>query len=83
MNKLLSLFILIGLALPVSAAEPVKPITIEEWPVPFEKGRPRDPYVAPDGSVWFVGQTATSLDSIRKPKSSLSGILATAPVRTT
>jgi len=24
--------------------------------VPFEKGRPRDPSVAPDGSVWFVGQ---------------------------
>ena len=26
-----------------------------EWEVPFG-GRPRDPYVAPDGSVWFVGQ---------------------------
>jgi virginiamycin B lyase len=26
-----------------------------EWEVPFG-GRPRDPYVAPDGSVFFVGQ---------------------------
>jgi virginiamycin B lyase len=33
-------------------------IEIEEWPVPWERTRPRDPYVAPDGRVWFVGQTA-------------------------
>lgn len=26
-----------------------------EWEVPYG-GRPRDPYVAPDGAVWFVGQ---------------------------
>jgi virginiamycin B lyase len=31
-------------------------VKIQEWKVPFEAGRPRDPYVAPDGSVWFVGQ---------------------------
>jgi len=31
-------------------------VKIREWNVPFEPGRPRDPYVAPDGSVWFVGQ---------------------------
>lgn len=29
---------------------------IEEWKVPWENTRPRDPSVAPDGSVWFVGQ---------------------------
>lgn len=29
---------------------------IEEWEVPYEESRPRDPYVAPDGNVWFVGQ---------------------------
>jgi virginiamycin B lyase len=30
-------------------------IEIDEWLVPWE-GRPRDPYVAPDGNVFFVGQ---------------------------
>ncbi|MGH9380780.1 MAG: virginiamycin B lyase family protein [Thermoanaerobaculia bacterium] len=29
---------------------------IREWEVPWEQTRPRDPYVAPDGRVWFVGQ---------------------------
>lgn len=30
--------------------------TIDEWEVPWLGSRPRDPYVAPDGRVWFVGQ---------------------------
>jgi len=29
---------------------------IQEWMVPYEDSRPRDPMVAPDGRVWFVGQ---------------------------
>lgn len=29
--------------------------TLEEWQVPWLESRPRDPYVAPDGRVWFVG----------------------------
>lgn len=33
-----------------------QPIEIREWTVPWEASRPRDPYVAPDGRVWFVGQ---------------------------
>jgi virginiamycin B lyase len=28
---------------------------VQEWKVEYG-GRPRDPYVAPDGKVWFVGQ---------------------------
>ncbi len=32
-------------------------VAIDEWRVPFENSRPRDPYVAQDGRVWFVGQT--------------------------
>ena len=29
------------------------------WQTPFEaNGRPRDPYAAQDGKVWFVGQAA-------------------------
>lgn len=33
-------------------------VSIEEWEVPWADSRPRDPYVSPDGRVWFVGQTA-------------------------
>ena len=29
---------------------------LREWMVPYEDSRPRDPMVAPDGNVWFVGQ---------------------------
>jgi virginiamycin B lyase len=32
-------------------------VEIQEWTVPWENSRPRDPYVGPDGAVWFVGQT--------------------------
>lgn len=31
-------------------------VDITEWEVPWENSRPRDPYVAPDGDIWFVGQ---------------------------
>lgn len=31
-------------------------LDIKEWTVPWKDSRPRDPYVAPDGAVWFVGQ---------------------------
>jgi virginiamycin B lyase len=31
-------------------------VVITEWLVPYEESRPRDPFVAPDGRVWFVGQ---------------------------
>jgi virginiamycin B lyase len=32
--------------------------TLQEWIVPWPNSRPRDPYVAPDGKVWFVGQAS-------------------------
>lgn len=32
-------------------------LAFTEWPVPWENSRPRDPYKAPDGTIWFVGQT--------------------------
>ena len=32
-------------------------VGIEEWTVPWEKTRPRDPYVDNRHRVWFVGQT--------------------------
>ena len=31
-------------------------VAITEWPVPWEKTRPRDPFVDGEGRVWFVGQ---------------------------
>ena len=31
-------------------------VRIDEWTVPWEKSRPRDPHVDPQGRVWFVGQ---------------------------
>ncbi len=31
---------------------------IDSWQVPWEQSRPRDPYVGPDGKVWFVGQAS-------------------------
>ncbi len=34
----------------------VEQIAIREWKVPWEGTRPRDPFVAPNGRVWFVGQ---------------------------
>jgi virginiamycin B lyase len=31
-------------------------VEIREWVVPWEDSRPRDPDVAPNGSIWLVGQ---------------------------
>lgn len=31
-------------------------LKINEWPVPWKNTRPRDPDLAPDGSIWLVGQ---------------------------
>lgn len=31
-------------------------VQIDEWQVPWAQSRPRDPYVGPEGRVWFVGQ---------------------------
>ncbi len=38
-----------------------QPVAIKEWPVPWQGSRPRDPYPAPDGKVWFVGQAGDYL----------------------
>lgn len=39
----------------VESAADAGPFQITEWLVPWE-GRPRDPFVAPDGNIFFVGQ---------------------------
>lgn len=50
----------IGTLVPALAQEPManegQDPVIEEWTVPYPESRPRDPYVGPDGRVWFVGQ---------------------------
>ena len=52
-------FVIIAAAILLSWAPPVAAqgdtIDLEEWPVEWG-GRTRDPAMAPDGKVWFVGQ---------------------------
>ncbi len=51
------LVLLLFLAFPASvSAQADTPAPIREWSVPFADSRPRDPYVAPDGRIFFVGQ---------------------------
>lgn len=59
MNRpgLLLALALAPLAASQTAAQAPVTLTITEWDVPWANTRPRDPYVAPDGSIWFVGQT--------------------------
>jgi virginiamycin B lyase len=53
----ITLFCLTLIPVAVRAAEPALPEpTIQEWDVPWENTRPRDPYVGPSGNIWFVGQ---------------------------
>ncbi len=57
MRYLLSAIVLFGLAAsPVTVLLDDDDIDIKEWTVPWDDTRPRDPYVAPDGKVWFCGQ---------------------------
>ena len=50
------LILALGLPSGMIAAQQNQQIEIAEWDVPWEESRPRDPYVAPDGKIWFVGQ---------------------------
>lgn len=38
------------------AASAEETVPIDEWQVPYEASRPRDPFAASETSVWFVGQ---------------------------
>ena len=44
----------VGDSVPRGAA--IAPVEITEWTVPWEKSRPRDPFVDAQNRVWFVGQ---------------------------
>lgn len=52
---LLSIAMLTAAALPLQAG--LDSVKIQEWKVPWENTRPRDPSVDKQGNVWFVGQT--------------------------
>lgn len=49
--------LLVPAVVPAPLAAQGAPVPNAEWEVPWgARGRPRDPFVAPDGQVWFVGQ---------------------------
>jgi virginiamycin B lyase len=43
-------------------------LALQEWEVPWANTRPRDPYVDPQGRVWFVGQEGNYIAYL-EPKS--------------
>ena len=45
-------------------AATLAPVTITEWKVPWANTRPRDPFVAADGKVWFVGQAGNYIANL-------------------
>jgi len=46
------------------AAAPTDTVQIDEWSVPWEETRPRDPFVDSRGTVWFVGQRGDYVASL-------------------
>lgn len=48
----------------IAAGAEMHPVEIKEWNVPWERSRPRDPFVTGIDSVWFVGQTGHYLASL-------------------
>lgn len=70
MRNLSGLLLAVMLTMPLQAAEPMGQPSITEWLVPWENTRPRDPYVGPQGLIWFVGQRGhyvASLDPASDP----------------
>ena len=40
-------------------------VGVDQWPVPWQDTRPRDPAVDASGKVWFVGQTVFALSVMK------------------
>ena len=53
---MIRVLLLAATGLAAAPATASAPLQIEEWTVPWEKSRPRDPYADAQGRVWFVGQ---------------------------
>lgn len=47
---------ILGIAPTTLEAQESQDPELQEWMVPYEESRPRDPFVGPDGRVFFVGQ---------------------------
>lgn len=72
--------LLLGVLVLTSAGHSKVPseVTIKEWDVPTANSRPHDPAVAPDGALWYTGQTANKLGRL-DPK---TGQIREYPLRT-
>ena len=57
----LAIVLTLGMMPPPPATAQTADVAITEWLVPWPDSRPRDPYVAPSGAIWFVGQRADYL----------------------
>ncbi|MEO0574719.1 MAG: lyase [Pseudomonadota bacterium] len=55
MQRLCFFILAIFVSLPIAGADEVP---IDEWDVPYDQSRPRDPFALANGDVWFVGQRA-------------------------
>jgi virginiamycin B lyase len=64
-SRVLLSLVPVVLAAPAAAQQPAeKPVPMHEWSVPWKDTRPRDPIAAPNGIVWFVGQTGNYVASL-------------------
>lgn len=64
MNRLIVLALAAGVAAPVSVqAQAAAAFDMKEWSIE-RGGRSRDPYVAPDGKVFFAGQAGNYVGSV-------------------
>lgn len=52
----LSLLLILPVHSEQLGAQDAPPVPVKEWTVPWTGSRPRDPAVAPDGKIFFVGQ---------------------------
>ena len=56
-NRMAVVALMVTAAVPAATrAQGMELVPTREWTVPWEKSRPRDPAVGPDGRIWFVGQ---------------------------
>lgn len=61
MRALLFVTFSLSLTAPALAVDTRSPVQIEEWDVPYESSRPRDPDAVSAHEVWFVGQRGNYL----------------------
>ena len=56
-GNMIRVLMLAGVVLAAAPDSVSAPVQIDEWTVPWEKTRPRDPFADAQQRVWFVGQT--------------------------